>query len=76
MLTIIICYVVFSLMVGFIDIIRELIHEKQLSHTPISDIRFFVVPKHIYGFHNYVFLPSWVVVMIWRFIAKLFRRLQ
>lgn len=74
MLIIIICYVIFSLIVGFVDVIREIKHEKYLSNSPISDIRFFTVPEYIYGLHNYLFLPSWVVVIIWRIFAKLFRR--
>ena len=63
-------YIIVSAGVGAIDLCREAAQEEYLSCFPKGDIGHNVFPKKIYGIHNWIFIPSWVVIRTWYFIAK------
>ena len=59
----IICLII-SIFVGIIDIKRLQAQEDYFMSIPIGDLEFHE-PKPITGIHNWVFLPSWIVIKGW-----------
>ena len=63
-MTFIFTYLIISFFVGIIDIKRLQAQEDYLMSIPIGDLKFHE-PKPITGIHNWVFLPSWIVIKGW-----------
>ena len=60
---IIICiYVVISLGVGIVDVLKLKSQEEELSTFPRGDVGVNIVPKKILGIHNLIFFPSFLIL--------------
>ena len=60
---IIICiYVVISLVVGIVDVLKLTSQEEELSTFPRGDLGVNIVPKKILGIHNLIFFPSFLIL--------------
>ena len=70
-MVIITLYVVVSILVGVCDLNRMYIQKCDLDHTPTGDIGYYVVPEHITGIHNIIFLPSILIILACLGISKL-----
>lgn len=60
-------YIIVSILVGIIDVVRAVRQEGDLDSFPIGDMEY-VVPNRIYGIHNWIFLPSWIIIGIVKMI--------
>ena len=67
-------YVILSLIIGIIDVIRATAQDNELASYPIGDIGEYIVPKPILGVHNFIFLPSWLVIGIVVLWNRIFNR--
>ena len=52
-------YVILPLIIGIIDVCRATVQDNKLASYPIGE---YVEPKPILGIHNFIFLPSWIVL--------------
>ncbi len=60
---IIICiYVVISLGVGIVDVLKLKSQEEELSTFPRGDVGVNIVPKKVLGNHNLIFFPSFLIL--------------
>ena len=67
MIYVIAAYLVVSFIVGVIDLIR-------MAHQEDEDIGYYVFPTKITGVHNWIFLPSWLVIKGWIGICRIANR--
>lgn len=66
-------YVILSLIIGIIDVCRATAQENELASYLVGDIGEYIVPKPIWGVHNFIFLPNWLVmsfVVLWNRISN------
>lgn len=57
-------YIVISLFIGLCDLSSAQSQESFLNNTPRGDIGYYVIPKKIYGVHNWIFIPSWLPLIV------------
>ena len=57
-----VAYVIMSLIIGIIDVRRIVLQDQYFDNVPIGDIGYYIEPKPILGIHNFIFLPSWLVI--------------
>ena len=69
-----VAYVILSLIIGIIDVCRATAQENELASYPIGDIGEYIVPKPILGVHNFIFLPSWLVIGLVVLWNRIFNR--
>ena len=69
-----VAYVILSLIIGIIDVIRATAQDNELASYPIGDIGYYVEPKPILGVHNFIFLPSWLVIGLVVLWNRIFNR--
>ena len=69
-----IVYVIISILIGVLDVVSIYARDTDLNHTPTGDIGYYVIPKHITGVHNVIFLPSIVIILSCIGIAKFLDR--
>jgi hypothetical protein len=74
MMHVIAAYLVVSFIVGVIDLIRMAHQEDELASYPVGDIGYYVFPTKITGVHNWIFLPSWLVIKGWIGICRIANR--
>ena len=67
-------YVILSLIIGIIDVISATVQDNELASYPIGDIGEYVEPKQILGIHNFIFLPSWIVLGVVILINRIINR--
>lgn len=68
-------YIIISFLIGLFDLDQMIQQEKDISMYPHGDIGYYVFPKKITGIHNWVFLPSWIVILCWRGICWITNRI-
>lgn len=64
-------YVVISVIIGISDLSKMFIQERELDYTPVGDIGYYIIPEHVTGVHNVIFLPSIIVILCCTGIFKL-----
>lgn len=74
MIYVIAAYLVVSVIIGIIDLIRMVHQEDELASYPVGDIGYYVFPTEITGVHNWIFLPSWLVIKGWIGICRIANR--
>lgn len=57
-----VAYVILSVIIGIIDVVRIVEQESYFDTVPMGDIDYYIEPKPILGIHNFVFLPSWLII--------------
>ena len=67
-------YVILSLIIGIIDVCRATAQENELASYHIGDIGEYIEPKPILGVHNFIFLPSWLVIGLVVLWNRIFNR--
>lgn len=74
-MTLVVAYLAVSALVGIIDLVRMARQENELASYPIGDIGYYVFPQKITGLHNWIFLPSWLIIKGWIGICRIANRL-
>ena len=69
-MSILLVYLFMSILVGIIDLFRISAQVRELSQYPAGDVGYYVFPKKILGMHNWVFLPSWLVINGWLLLVS------
>ena len=71
-----ILYVIISVIIGIRDLYRLKSQQNYLASVPIGDIGDYVVPKRIFGIHNFMFLPSLTIIVAVFAVRKLTNRVS
>ena len=66
----VVIYLIISVCIGIHDLYLLWVQEQELMQYPVGDIGYYVFPKKITGVHNWIFLPSWLVIKVWILIAR------
>lgn len=66
----VVAYVAISVFIGIVDLARASTQEQYLMSFPRGDIGTYVTRRPIFGIHNWVFLPSWGVIILWLTIVR------
>ena len=61
---IVVIYLVVSLAVGIYDLRRFGKQDEELASYPIGDVEYYIKPKKLFGIHNWIFLPSWLLILV------------
>ena len=63
-------FLVISIVIGIVDIIRMKEQEDYISKFPIGDIGYYVEPKRIMGLHNIIFFPSILIIILFKIVVR------
>ena len=69
---ILMAYIILSVIIGIIDTVKIYNQNCYLDSFPIGDIGEYVEARPIIGIHNFIFLPSWIVIGITVLISGIF----
>jgi hypothetical protein len=64
-------YIICSIVVAILDLYKMYKQENFLQETPIGDLEEYVEPKKIVGVHNFVFLPSLLIIMSYLLVVHI-----
>lgn len=70
----IMAYVILSVIIGIIDVVKIYDQNEYFGTVPYGDIGEYIEPKPILGIHNFIFLPSWVVVGMAVLVSSIINR--
>ena len=67
-------YGLISVVIGIIDLHFAGAQERYLAEFPRGDIGTYVKPRKVFGIHNWVFFPSWIVITLWILFVRVINR--